>query len=174
VALLAEAPPPANSHFLIVGDGPVKDALLDQARRLGVADRVTITGIVPRDTVAQYVRCFDIALQPNVVAYASPLKMLEYMALGRAIVAPDSDNIRELLADGESALLIEPGSQAAMVAALRRLALDEALRHRLGAGARRTVVERRLTWRNNASVVVGLARAAIAGREQPSRAIATQ
>ena len=174
VALLAGDTLPANSHFLIVGDGPVKDALLDQARRLGVADRVTITGIVPRDAVAQYVRCFDIALQPSVVAYASPLKMLEYMALGRAIVAPDSENIRELLTDGESALLIEPGDLFALAAALRRLAFDEALRHRLGGAARRTVLERHLTWRNNASVVAALARAAIAARKPTSRVVATQ
>jgi glycosyltransferase involved in cell wall biosynthesis len=128
---------------------------------------------VPRDTVAQYVRCFDIALQPSVVDYASPLKMLEYMALGRAIVAPDSANIRELVVDGESALLIEPGNPTSLATALRRLAFDEALRDRLGTAARRTVLERRLTWRNNASVVVDLAHAAIAGRGATSRSIAT-
>jgi glycosyltransferase involved in cell wall biosynthesis len=164
VEMLAGPNLPTNSHFLIVGDGPVKDALHDQARRLGVADRLTITGIVPRDEVAAYIRCFDVALQPHVVPYASPLKMIEYMALGRAIVAPTTDNIRELLVDGESALLVDPDDKLAYAAAVGRLAHDEALRHRLGAAARNAVLSRDLTWRRNAQTVAALAQAAMDGK----------
>jgi glycosyltransferase involved in cell wall biosynthesis len=152
---------PANSHFLIVGDGPVKDALEAQARRLGVSERLIITGIVPREEVAHYVRCFDVALQPHVVAYASPLKLLEYMALGRAIVAPTTDNIRELLADGVNALLVEPANGRAYAAAVGRLACDASLRQTLGAAARDTVLSRDLTWQRNAKTVAALARAAL-------------
>jgi glycosyltransferase involved in cell wall biosynthesis len=155
VDLLAGDALPPNSLFMIVGDGPVREALIAQARRLGVAERLIVTGIVPRDRVADYVRCFDIALQPEVVDYASPLKLLEYMALGRAIVAPDRPNIRELVTDGESALLIAPGNAASLRAALQRLAGDEALRHRLGAAARRTILDRGMTWRHNALRVAG-------------------
>ena len=164
VALLADGTLPAGSHFLIVGDGPVREALVAQARRLGVTDRVTITGVVPRDQVADYIQCFDIALQPHVVSYASPLKILEYMALARAIIAPGSDNIRELLVQEESALLFEPGNPAALAAAVRRLAADETLRRRLGVEARKTVLDRPLTWRHNASVIEGLARTAACRR----------
>lgn len=160
VDLIAGNALPPDSHFLIVGDGPVKAALEDQARRLGVADKLTVTGIVPREKVADYIRCFDVALQPHVVAYASPLKMLEYMALARAIVAPATDNIRELLRHEESALLVAPDDRAAYAAAVARLAHNSALRARLGAAARATVLARELTWRHNARTVVDLARAA--------------
>jgi glycosyltransferase involved in cell wall biosynthesis len=160
VSLLASDVLPANSHFLVVGDGPVRDELRAQAARLGIADRLTITGIVPRERVAAYVRCFDIALQPSVVEYASPLKLIEYMALGRAIVAPDRENIRELVAHEESALLVPPGNAMALAAALARLASDPALRQRLGAAARRTIVSRDMTWRHNARRVAALGRAA--------------
>jgi len=158
IDLLAGPDLPPNSHFLIVGDGPVRGALMDQARRLGVEDRLTITGIVPREEVAPYVRCFDIALQPHVVAYASPLKMIEYMALARAIVAPATDNIRELLIDGQNALLVEPDDREAYAAAVGRLARDAGLRARLGTAARETVLARDLTWRHNARAVAALAR----------------
>ena len=157
IDLLAGPELPANSHFLIVGDGPAKDALYEQARRLNVADRLTITGIVPRDQVARYIECFDIALQPNVVSYASPLKLLEYMALARAIIAPDSANIRELLVHGHNALLVAPDHGTAYADAVKRLAGDAALRAALGAAARQTIFERRLTWDQNARTVAALA-----------------
>lgn len=162
IDLLAGSDLPPNSHFLIVGDGPVTASLQDQARRRGVLDRLTITGVVPREEVADYIRCFDIALQPHVVAYASPLKLLEYMALARAIVAPATENIRELLVHEANALLVAPDDTAAYGAAVCRLARDEALRKRLGAAARVTVLSRDLTWRHNAETVAALARAALA------------
>ena len=163
VNLLAGSDLPANSHFLIVGDGPVRVALQDQARRLGVLDRLTITGIVPRDEVAKYIECFDIALQPHVVAHASPLKLLEYMALARAIVAPATENIRELLVHEQNALLVTPDDGVALAAAVRRLANDERLRKTLGVAARETILSRDLTWRRNAHTVAALARALVDG-----------
>ncbi len=85
-------------HILVVGDGPARDELLERMRaREGVADRLTISGVVERDDVARHVAAFDIAVLPGVTHYASPLKLFEYLQLGRAIVAPDSENIREIL-----------------------------------------------------------------------------
>jgi glycosyltransferase involved in cell wall biosynthesis len=84
------------------------------------------------------------------VAYASPLKLFEYMALGCAIVAPDTANIREILAHEESALLFAPGDGASFRGALKRLIADPELRKRLGASARATIDTRDLTWDANA------------------------
>jgi len=163
IDLLAGSELPVNSHFLIVGDGPIKEALLDRARRLGVDDRLTITGIVPREDVAKYIECFDIALQPHVVAYASPLKLLEYMALARAIVAPATENIKELLGHETNALLIDADDRAALASAVTRLANDAELRKKLGAAARATILSRDLTWLRNARVVAALGQASIEG-----------
>ena len=58
------------------------------------------------------------------VDYASPLKIFDYMAAGRAIVAPDQENIREILRDGETALLFDPSRPEAMWQAIARLARD--------------------------------------------------
>jgi glycosyltransferase involved in cell wall biosynthesis len=135
----------------------VRAALEATARGLGVSDRVTITGVIERDQVAGYISAFDIALQPEVVAYASPLKLFEYMALGRAIVAPDAPNIREIVTDGIDCLLFDPEQPDGLAAALHRLAGDAGLRERLGHGAIAKIAERRLTWRDNAIKVAALA-----------------
>ena len=71
----------------------------------------------------------------------SPLKLFEYMAAGRAIVASDLPSIREVLTDDVSAVLVAPGDAAALAQGIRRLADDAALRARLAAAAARAVAE---------------------------------
>jgi glycosyltransferase involved in cell wall biosynthesis len=139
-----------NTRLLVVGDGPGRSALESRAAALGIAERVQIAGIVARDDLAPYIRTFDIALQPEVTPYASPLKLFEYMALGRAIIAPDAENIREILEDDQDAVLFEPDNARALGAAIRRLVADSVLRERLGAAAAAKIVARDLTWRHNA------------------------
>ncbi len=144
-----------NVHLMVVGDGPGRRALEAQAGRLGLQDRVHFTGLVERDEVAGYVGCFDIALQPAVTAYASPLKIFEYMAMGCAIVAPRLPNIEEVL-DDESAMLFDPEHEGARHDAIARLCNDATLRERLSAGARRQIAVRRLTWDDNAAKIAAL------------------
>lgn len=156
IDVVADSDPAQGLHLLLVGDGPARPVLEKHAAMRGVADRLTITGIVGRDDVARYVAAFDVALQPKVQPYASPLKLFEYMALGRAIIAPATENIAEILRDGHDALLFDPESPQSFRAALERLCGDPALRRRLGEAARRTIDERQLTWDGNAARVVAL------------------
>ena len=156
IDLIARDPPESRRHLLVVGDGPARAALEQQARDLGIASRVTFTGIVERDDVARHVAAFDIALQPAVVAYASPLKLFEYLALGKAIIGPAQPNIEEILAQDQNAVLFDPNSTSSMAAAVDRLCTDRALRERVAAGARATIIEQKLTWHENALRVVGL------------------
>lgn len=157
VELIADDPDDKR-HLLLVGDGPARTPLEGLARSLGVADRVTITGVVDRGGVASYVEAFDIALQPQVVEYASPLKLFEYLALGRPIVAPATPNIREVLVHEQNAILFQPGDEAGFRAGIDRLCRDAALRERIGAAAAATIERRGLTWRTNALRVTDLYR----------------
>jgi glycosyltransferase involved in cell wall biosynthesis len=91
-------------HVLVVGDGPARTSLQEYAGERGVADRVTIAGVVERDHVARYIAAFDIAVLPGLTSYSSPLKLFEYLQLRRAIVAPDTENIREVLTHRRDAL----------------------------------------------------------------------
>lgn len=144
----AMADDPAPLALTLVGDGPARPELEALARQLGVP--VTFTGVVAHEHVPDAVAGFDIALQPKVVPYASPLKIFDYMAAARAIVAPDQPNIREILHDGVDALLFDPDRPGAMWDAVRRLVADPELRARLGAAARAELERRDHTWAGNA------------------------
>jgi glycosyltransferase involved in cell wall biosynthesis len=148
---------PTRTHLLIVGDGPALGELQAKASAMGVADRVHFIGRVPHDRVAPYTELFDVALQSAAVSYASPLKLFEYMGHGRAIIAPDQPNIREVLTDGVNALLFRPNDACSFSAALGRLCRDDALRSRLGNQARKTVVDTPYTWAHNAARIAQLA-----------------
>jgi glycosyltransferase involved in cell wall biosynthesis len=87
--------------------------------------------------------------------------VFEYMAAGRAIVAPDQPNLREVLEHERTALLFDPTDPTAMWSAIRRLATDHALRKQLGHAARDEILKRDLTWSGNAKTVLTLASAAM-------------
>ena len=106
----------------------------------GVAERVEFTGLVPPASVPGYLARATILVLPNVDSaigsrFTSPLKLFEYMAAGRAIVASDLPAIREVLTDGVDALLVPPGDAAALAAAIARLLDDRALASRLAQAA---------------------------------------
>lgn len=153
VDLLKDAP---DRHLLIVGDGPACNDLRAQAEVLGVARQLTITGVVGRDQVAGYLAAFDVALQPDVVAYASPLKLFEYLAMGCAIVAPDRPNIREVMTHDSNGWLFDADTPEGLPDAIRTLCDDADLRVRLGQGARDSIDAQGLTWARNAERVEAL------------------
>jgi glycosyltransferase involved in cell wall biosynthesis len=154
---LAEPEAPRDIHLLLVGDGPALPHLKAQAAKRAIANRITFAGLVDRSMVAKMIAAFDIALQPKSVEYASPLKLFEYMALGKAIVAPDQPNIREVLQPGISGLLFDPERPESLTTAITWLAADGALRASLGAEARKSIAARGYTWTDNARRVVSLA-----------------
>lgn len=106
------------------------------AAELGIADRVTFTGHVqPADVAARLAEARVLVL-PNPASaistrFTSPLKLFEYMAARRPIVATDLPAIAEVLRGDEHALLVEPGNVNAMAGAIRRLLEDSALAERL-------------------------------------------
>jgi len=156
VRWLATPQAPAHGHLLVVGDGPVRAELERLAASLGLSQRVAFTGVIDRHRVPEHVAAFDVALQPAVTAYASPLKLMEYLVLGKAVIAPREPNLLEVLTDGDNALLFDDRQVGSFEAALTRLCTDDALRARLAAGARASIHRQNLTWLGNANRVVGL------------------
>jgi glycosyltransferase involved in cell wall biosynthesis len=158
IGAMAAARDATPMELVVVGDGPIRPALEQQAAASGLADHVRFTGLQPRERIPALVAGFDIALQPRAVEYASPLKIFEYMAAGRAIIAPDQENIREILQHDQTALLFDPAQPDAMWQAILRLATDAELRRRLGSAARAEISRRDYTWAGNARRVVAWAR----------------
>jgi glycosyltransferase involved in cell wall biosynthesis len=134
----------------LVGGEPEPRARIEAlARSLGVADRVRFVGEVPPSKRWGYLAEASVCVLPLTrsafgTSFTSPLKLFEYMAAARPIVASDLPALREVLRDGENALLVPPEDPAALARAIRRLAEDQPLAERLAAQAARDV--RAYTW----------------------------
>ncbi len=155
---MATSDAPVNAMLMVVGDGPVRIDLERLAAKLSLQGRVRFTGVIDRDRVPEHVAAFDIALQPAVVSYASPLKLFEYLALGKPVIAPRQPNIEEILTDGDNALLFDANEPGAFERMLTRLCADAALRDRLAAAAAATIDRLDLTWLGNAQAGNGSGR----------------
>jgi glycosyltransferase involved in cell wall biosynthesis len=140
-------------HLLIVGDGPIEDQLRSEAHQLGLATDVTITGRVTHTDVVGHVAAMDVCVSPHATFYASPMKLVEYMAMQKAVVAPAMDNIRDLVEADRTGLLFEPQDSDALAAAIGRVLTDAQLRSDLARRARRSVITR-FNWRHNAEQLV--------------------
>lgn len=140
--------------LLLIGDGPALPGLKDAVAQTDAAQFVKFTGSVDHPAVPRLLAATDITVVPQAVPYASPLKLFEYLAAGKAVVAPAQANITEIVTDGVDALTFPPGDAAAMHRALNRLIEDPALRARLGQSARDTIVRRQLTWDAAAARIV--------------------
>lgn len=120
--------------------------------KLGLAERVEFREPMPQAELAEVVRQSHICLAPlrandrNVVQGCCPLKILEYAAAGRAIIAADLPAVRSVLESGVHALLYNPRKVSHLKKAIVELACDAALRLRLGQAARQRVLEK-FTWR---------------------------
>lgn len=140
--LLAAGALLAQGELRIAGGSAARIAELARHPALAAAGaRIHFLGpIAPRDRFA-LIADADICVLPLTQTsigsrYTSPLKLFEYMAMGKPIVASDHPSIREVLVDGEHALLVAPEDPAALAAALRRLIDDPDERARLGSNAR--------------------------------------
>jgi len=156
-----------DMHLLLVGDGPLRESLQEKIRQAGLEHEVTLAGKVTHQEVPLYLATMDVAVAPYPDLskfYFSPLKLFEYMAAGRAIVASRLGQIAEVIVDGESGLLFKPGDVEDLVRCIRRLREDSRLRLALGKQA--SMTSRSYTWSKNASQVVAWVEALVGGDQQ--------
>ncbi|MFB3853492.1 MAG: glycosyltransferase family 4 protein [Vicinamibacterales bacterium] len=117
------------------GEGDL-DRLRTLAHSLGIDERVRFTGSVAPSEVRPMLLRADVLVLPNTATaiserYTSPLKLFEYLAAGRPVVATDLAAVREVLADGRNAVLAPPGDPAALADAIRRVIDDSELAARI-------------------------------------------
>jgi glycosyltransferase involved in cell wall biosynthesis len=127
---------PSSCRLLVVGEGPERNTLEAQARRLGLGARAIFTGAVLHAQIPAYLDAMDVGaapFEPMAGFYFSPLKVVEYLAAGLPVVASRQGDLPLLV--GDAGILYEPGGQDALTDALRRLAGDAELRSRLGRNA---------------------------------------
>ena len=132
----------ARVRLLLIGDGGKMPLVREILQRSGAIERTILTGTVPQPEAPDYLAAADVFASPHVPNpdgtpfFGSPTKLFEYMAMGRAIVASNLDQIGEILTHGETALLVPPADSDALAEGIAVLARDAELRQRLGAAAR--------------------------------------
>lgn len=135
----------ARSRLRIVGDGPQREALTEQAARLGVSDRVDLVGAVAPEDMPGELAAMDVAVAPYPRLpdfYFSPLKIYEYLAAGLPVVASDIGPCSDILDGGGLGVLVAPGDATELAAVLAGLRSDAGLRTELGQAGRRAAMTR--------------------------------
>jgi glycosyltransferase involved in cell wall biosynthesis len=143
-AFAAIAGPPERTLLLLVGSGAgqalsVEDELKDRVRRAGLEPRVRFAGAVP--DVSDFLRASDVFAFPSLFE-ALGIALIEAAACGLACVGSRTGGIVEVIQEGRSGLLCEPGDATGLAACLRRLLGEPELRAALGRGAREAAVSR--------------------------------
>jgi glycosyltransferase involved in cell wall biosynthesis len=141
----------------LVGDGPCQANLERLAQRLGVAERVLFLGYLTPSRALAVLSASDVVANPSYTE-GLPTAVLEAAGLGRAVLATDVGGTSEIVADGESGMLVAPRDVPALTRRLDELLADPDLRTRLGSAAAARA-HREFNWETSAARFVKLARA---------------
>jgi glycosyltransferase involved in cell wall biosynthesis len=149
-----------NAHFLLIGDGVLRGEVEAILRRDSVERAVTITGMMPSADVPEYLAACNALVisainNPDVPFFQSPIKLFEYMAMQKPVIASRVGQIQEVIEDGVNGLLVEENNPAELAEKICQLARDPALCERLSKAARRDAVEK-YAWQENARAVINV------------------
>jgi glycosyltransferase involved in cell wall biosynthesis len=136
----------------LIGTGPLLGQMREQIR--GLEDTVRIIAPVTHEQIPRWVRSFDacLLLAHDSDFHYSPLKLYEYLACGKPVIAARVGQVEQVMRE-QGEMLVQPGDVDAIVDRVVRLASDPALRARLGAEGRSTV-ERSASWSARADAFV--------------------
>jgi len=138
-------------QLLLVGDGNQRKEIEELIKLKHLEKDIILTGYVSHDKTAAYIAAMNIAVMPGSNSYGSPLKIFEYMAMEKPVVAPNLGPIREVITHGENGMLFRGREGLRKQIAL--LAKDKSLREKIAKNARDTITSR-FTWKKNAQRVL--------------------
>jgi glycosyltransferase involved in cell wall biosynthesis len=127
-------------HLAVVGDGPQREALESLARALGLAARVTFAG--NQADVAPWMQALDLFCLPSYANEGVPQALMQAMACALPVISTPVGSIEEIVADGDTGLLVPPENADRLRAAIAQLLGDAAQRTRLGTRAAQVARER--------------------------------
>lgn len=146
-------------HLLLVGDGLKMPEVKSIIRENGIDNLCSLTGVVPQKDGPVHLAACDILVSPQVrnadgtPFFGSPTKLFEYMAMGKAIITSDMDQMAEIFENEVTALLCEPGNVDEVASAIERLVNEKEFRTELGKNAREEVC-RKYTWRLHTEKII--------------------
>jgi len=140
-----------KTRLFMIGDGVKMPEVKENIEKYNITDNVILTGLIPQEEAPKYLSVCDIlinATDPNPDGsefFGSPTKLFEYMAMGKAIISSDLGQMKEILENEKTALLVKGGDIDELKNAMKRLIDDKELRKTLGKNARKEV-EEKYTW----------------------------
>ncbi len=153
-----------SARLVAVGDGPDWEAARARVAASSCAGQIVLPGRVPHAEIPHWLAAMDVTVAPYSPQddfYFSPLKIIESLAAGRPVVAPRLGQIAEIVQDGETGVLYEPGSVAGCAQALGELLAQPPRRRRMADNARAFAGER--SWKRVVETVLGFDTRAQAG-----------
>jgi len=136
-----------NAKLVLVGDGQTRQSIAHNVQANGLEQSVIMTGAIAHSDVPRMLSIADIAVVPSAPVPASrggtgtPLKLFEFMAAGKPIVATALDQAAEVIQNSNTGLLVEAGNVNRFAEAILTLLNDPAERRRLGQNARQRTIE---------------------------------
>jgi glycosyltransferase involved in cell wall biosynthesis len=107
-----------EARFIIVGSGPQGEAMMDQAARLGITDRMIFAGF--RKNIAEFYSALDLFVLPSLME-GTPMSLLEAMSSELPVIATRVGGVSRIIQHEENGLLVPPGSAEELAAAIIRL-----------------------------------------------------
>lgn len=164
LSLLSAAYP--RLQLKIIGDGPLRDTLVELARTHHVIDRIRFVGSVPNEELPHHLRSASIAVMPSVVAASGDqeglgLVAVEAMGCGCAVVASDLPAVRDAVIDGQTGLMARPADAADLADKIAVLLEDDVLRSSLADSGREHALEK-FNWTSVGSAYTRIIRDLIA------------
>ena len=131
-----------DARFLIIGDGPMKNEWMQFTQELEVSENFIFTGSIPYEQIPLYINASDVCVvtKRQLKSGYSPLKLYEYMACSKPVIATRTDGF-EILEECNAGILINPINTHELVDAVVKLLQNENLRKKMGTNGRKYVVE---------------------------------
>jgi len=149
-----------DAHLVLLGSGHQAGELAEEARALGVAERVHLLPPVPSDDVVGYAASATVGVSPIVDSclnyrYSLPNKLFQYMAAGLPVVASDFPQVREVVIGSGAGLVTDTRSPERIAKALSSLLADRGAAREMGERGR-AAVEARYNWSTSAAALLAV------------------
>lgn len=141
-----------DTALLIVGDGEVLEDLKGMTQSMSLSHAIHFTGMVAHQEVFTYLSCMDVCVLANSHWYGSPIKLFEYGAMGKAIIAPNNGPVNEVATHHEDAMLVDP--EVEPIISAMKFCLDQPEQRHIMAKRFQNKVLSHHTWEQNVERVL--------------------
>lgn len=142
-----------NLFLLLIGEGPEKERLKELYKEIELTSELNFPGMIEYEKLPYYIKAMDICVLPDFNDYGSPVKIFEYMAMGKPVVAPRLGPLEDVINDGENGLLFEQGNTDKLAGCIEKILSDSILYSKISNNAKSTIMRQHL-WKHNVEKIL--------------------